>query len=239
MIEKVRSPKSHVNTGIFKFIRDPYGSVKADPTSRYRYLLVFIGWVFQGVLYADKTEKIFKITFDLGLTLLVYFIVVNIAGMINSVTALLFSFLFAHTINWILNVGIWCSLRGRYGMHVNGVGATDLQEYAKNMQKRARSERSIMAAAIYGSVARGEAKETSDLDIRIIRKPGIYNGVRACSFGLLERFRALKNKVPLDLCVIDSTEHLAKLRTDECPLIMYDPSGIFSSVYNAVNYLDP
>jgi predicted nucleotidyltransferase len=238
MIGKVTSHNSHAKTNFFKFIRDPYGFVKMNPTSGYRYLLVFIGWVFQGILYADETEKCFKIIFDLGLTFSIFFITVNLMNTINLAIALVLSFLVAHTINWLLNVGIWCSLRGKYGMHVDGVGTTDLQCYAINMQKRIHSERSVMAAAIYGSVARGEAKETSDLDVRIIRRPGICNGIRACSFGLLERFRALICKIPLDLCVIDSTDHLAKLRTDECPLIMHDPARIFPRVYNEVNYLD-
>lgn len=227
-----------MNTNFLKFIHDPYGFVKADPTSRYRYLLIFIGWIFQGILYADKTEKYFKVAFDLVLILVIYFII-NLINTSNSVTALMVSFLFAHTINWLLNVGVWCSLRGKYGMYVKGVGATDLQEYARCLQKRIYDEPSIMAAAIYGSVARGEAKDTSDLDVRVIRIPGIFNGIRACTFGLLERFRALIGKVPLDLCVIDSTDHLSNLRTDEYPLIMYDPNRIFSTLYDRVDYFDP
>jgi predicted nucleotidyltransferase len=92
------------------------------------------------------------------------------------------------------------------------------------LKYRAERETSIQLIAIYGSMSRKELSESSDLDVRILRKKGFLNGLKACLFGSFERTRSLFNKFPLDLYVIDSKDHLSKTREDETAIVIYDVS---------------
>jgi L-malate glycosyltransferase len=194
-------------------------------------LALFIHWVFQGILYADRTEKIFRIFIDIIFTLFFYFI---LSFIINTLISIIVAFIIAHTINSIFNGQMFVVAR-HFGRSRNPHYRTN---YIKRFKKRISKEKSIQAAAIYGSFSRGEAKFDSDIDVRIIRKSGVINGIRACSFGLSERSRALFDEFPLDLYVIDGSEHLLKLRIDEVPLVLHDPIRMLEKIYGEVDYLD-
>ena len=196
---------------------------------RKKIVAFFVHWIFQGILYADKTEKVFKIFIDVCLTLFFFFVFINF---IDNSMSIILAFIIAHTFNATLNGQMFVVAR-HFGESRN---FQDLTNYIEGLKERISNERSIQAAAIYGSFSRGEAKESSDLDVRIIRRRGIVNGLRACSFGLFERSRALFNKFPLDLYVVDTTKHLSKLRDDEIPIVLYDPELIFEKLDKEVTY---
>ena len=105
--------------------------------------------------------------------------------------------------------------------------------YAELIAARVRKEHSIKSAATYGSCSRSEWKSSSDLDIRLIRQPGLVNGVWACIFVLTERTRALFNKYPLDIYVLDDIDNLDRLRSDEIPIIISDENGLLNEFYQS------
>jgi predicted nucleotidyltransferase len=78
---------------------------------------------------------------------------------------------------------------------------------------------------VYGSLTRGELRPTSDLDVRLIRRPGLVNGLRACWFVLRERTRAHLTGFPIDFLVLDSPRLLKRMRPDEPPLVIYDATN--------------
>lgn len=179
-------------------------------------------WLFQGVLYMDKTERAFKMLLDLLLFLPLYSVLKWYYGTLLSAFV---AVILAHTFNWAFNGQIFVLLK------ILGLINTEeeqFNDYLDNIKKRLEKEKSIYAAAAFGSFSRGEAKKSSDLDIRIVRRPGVINGLRACSFGVFERSRALFKKFPLDLYVVDSKKHLSKLRDDEVPVVLYDPDNFFN-----------
>jgi len=188
-------------------------------------ILIFSSWLFQGILYMDVTEKIFKFFIDILLFVPLYGICRYLVDTpINVITAAIL----AHTLNWIFNGQIFVLLKN---LGLTKIRHEQVIKYLDNLRKRIPQERSILAAAVFGSLSRNELKITSDLDIRIIRKKGIINGLRACLFALLERSRAFFNRFPLDIYVLDKTESLMKLRIDEAPIILFDAEDIFRSHY--------
>lgn len=199
-----------------------------NPIFRFKIVALTLNWVFQGLLYADKTEKAFKIALDLALTSLVFISITDFSFIVR----LLVAFLISHTFFWVFNGQLFALLKNFNLVHNTPQRIID---YAGEIKCRASKEASINCVAIYGSISRGEISSTSDLDMRIIRKPGMLNGMRACFFGFAERSRALLNMFPLDLYIIDSKEHLFRLRNDELPLILYDPQGILKSWSRGVN----
>ena len=68
---------------------------------------------------------------------------------------------------------------------------------------------------IVNVTVRGEWKETSDLDMRLVRRPGVRNGLRACWFVMKERTRANMRRFPLDVFLLDDFSRLDRLRHDE------------------------
>lgn len=205
------SSKKYVNTSI----------PLINALFKFKIFIILSNWTFQGVLYADKTERLFRLLLDGLMALILYVILINFIS--SGYVALIFAFLIAHTFNWTFNGQLF--VLGRYiGIKPNK--HEDFEDYLKGLKYRAEGDKSINCVAVYGSLSRNEIKPTSDLDVRIIRKPGIINGLRACMFGLMERSRALFNRFPLDMFVVDNTKHLQKMRDDEAPQILYDPNGI-------------
>ena len=195
-------------------------------------LAFFTHWLFQGILYADKTEKTFRILIDIVLTIIFFLVFINF---INYQISIVLSWFISHTLNAIINGQIFVVIRN-YKTKRN---KQDFTDYAKLLKKRILEEKSINAAAIYGSYCRGEVSESSDLDVRIIRKHGFINGLRSCFFGLTERTRALLKKFPIDLYILDGTKHLtSKIREDEKPIVLYDSEGILKKLYGKIYYLD-
>jgi hypothetical protein len=95
---------------------------------------------------------------------------------------------------------------------------------------RVRGEPSVRYAALFGSIARGEWQPTSDVDLRLVRRPGIRAGLRACGFALCERTRATWGGIALDVYVLDGPAALARLRRDEPAVVLHDPEGLSRSL---------
>lgn len=219
---------------VYQFIRDPYKFIKEHPSSHLRYFLIPISWAVQRMLYADKTENIFKILLDLILILIFYLILINFADIRVS---LLSAFIIAHTFNWLFNSGVWTLFSSKFGLKILNIENTPQIHHIKELQEKIKKEKSILCAAVYGSISRTENRKSSDLDVRIVRKSGIINGFRACFYAFIEKSKAFISKFPLDLYVVDCTKHLSKLRKDEMPVVLYDPEGIIEKLYPRVTYL--
>jgi len=180
----------------------------------------------------DRTEKAFAIFLEIKTILVFSVFTVKLTGLF---TGLLVSFVIAHTINWLFN--------GQVFQLFKNLGFTKISrrrfiEYSIALQRRVAKQGSLSAAAIFGSLARGELKESSDLDVRIIRRSGTVNGVKACTFTFLERTRAFLHGFPLDVCTFDSLRSLSKLKSDESPIILYDPDKKFVKSYQRFLFFD-
>lgn len=201
-----------------------YANVSLGPLTpifRFKVVIILTNWLFQGILYADKTEKIFKLCLDAIFTFIIYKIVLGLGIHIS----LLEAFLISHTFNWIFN-GQLFALAKNFGIVHND--PEKIIDYAYGIKERASGEKSINSVIVYGSLVRSEIKSTSDLDLRIIRKKGLLNGLRASVFGFKERSRALFHQFPLDMYVVDSPKHLLKMRSDEEPLVLYDTDRVLN-----------
>ncbi len=166
-------------------------------------------WIFQSMLYMDRTERLFKLGLDALLTLvggrillakLPYFIAWPIA------------FVVAHTLNFLFNGHLWGALK-HYGLVRHSY--EDYSAYVNRFAQRVEREQAIQWAVLCGSLSRDQWSPTSDLDVRLLRQPGVWNGLRACGFLLQERTRALIARFPLDGYVLDTDESLARLSKDD------------------------
>ena len=187
------------------FLRSPFASLA-------------IHWTFQGILYMDHTERLFKLALDLLLTSAIAVTLFSAAGQ-PLLWAVVLAYGAAHTVNLLVNGQIWVVLK-----HFNLVSHTrgELEAYVGMLAGHIRVEPSIVYAAAYGSLARGSWKATSDLDVRLVRRPGLWSGIRACCFALGERARANWSRFPLDMYVLDSFRLLERVRPDEKPIVLFN-----------------
>lgn len=175
-----------------------------------------IHWIFQGILYMDRSEKLFKVLLDFLLTVGIGFLLISWFPWIFAIP---FAFLIAHTLNFLFNGQLWVLMKiyGRVDQNYS-----EFATYFMELSRRIKAEKSVGFAAVYGSQVRGEWKPTSDLDVRLVRKAGIFNAFRSCIFVTMERTRALFHKFPLDIYILDSFTPLMRMRGDEIPLIICD-----------------
>jgi predicted nucleotidyltransferase len=186
-------------------------------------IAVGLHWAFQSLFYMDSTERWFKLSLDLIFTLV---LALTFSARVKGTLACLWGFLLAHTLNFLFNGQIWGVLK-TYGYIAQPY--TEFFQYVTQLSTRAAREPSIKRLIVYGSLARQDWSPTSDLDGRILRKPGFRNGVRSCWFLMKERSRALVSRFPLDLYVIDDISSLTRLRADEEGIELKDGPNPFIS----------
>lgn len=173
-----------------------------------------VHWVFQCMPYMDATERRFK----LGIELALFLLVLGFLGpVLPSLVAVMASLLVAHTLNLVLNGHAWVVMKhfGRL-QHSQKQFNREIRELSDRIAR----ERCIVFAAAYGSLARGQWSPTSDLDVRLVRAPGLPSALRVCWFALRERARAFWRRFPLDLYVLDSYASLDKLVERDVPVIL-------------------
>ncbi len=174
---------------------------------------LLVHWVFQGLLYMDPTERWFKLALDALLT-------AGFGALLNLwmplAPALVIGFLIAHTLNFLFNGQVYGVLKHFGSVHTSW---EDFQSYVDGLKARIDAEPAIAFAAAYGSLAREAWSTTSDLDLRLVRKPGLANGLRVCWFALVERARAFVQGFPLDLFVLDSRKSLKRM-SEKAPVVL-------------------
>jgi len=192
-----------------------------------RWLALCIHWTFQGVVNMDRTERLFKLGTDLIIALPLWF---GFRIVMAEYMAVPLAVLAAHTVNFIFN-GHTPIVLLHYG--VRKYDRSALFQYVECLRQRLSKESSILAAGIWGGIARGEKEGYPDLDLRVFRKQGIRNGVSACWFMVRERTHALFSGFPLDAFLSDGWRHISRLRADEMPVLLYDPSGFMRKRYES------
>ena len=169
-------------------------------------------WIFQSLLYMDRSERIFKVVLDLIL-FTVSFVILRFLFPLRTVWPE--AFVIAHTANFLFNGHLWGVLKHFDVIHHDWA---EFEAYQHRLAKRVSEEPSLSRAAVYGSVVRAEWRPSSDLDVRLVRRLGWWNGLRACTFALLERSRAFLLMFPLDVYVLDDLNGLRRMRPHEEPL---------------------
>ena len=187
--------------------------------------VIAANWVFQGMRYMNIYEITLKIILDLVLASMIMYFVFPETPLLLSIAA---SLVLAHTINWVINGHFFVLMR-----YVVPVPKTEQQfdDFIQKMKDAALKWKSLDGLAIYGSYCRGNLHKFSDLDVRVVTHPGIYNAVLGSLFCFYQRCIAFIYVFPLDVYCCDKMEFLDQLRDDETPHILFDHSGRLSERY--------
>ena len=188
--------------------------------------------IFLGRPIYSRTELIIRCLILSLLTLILW----NIFRSVNAFGIIGIIFL-GHFINWLFNGHgyqiIYDALRIKYS-------ANKAIKYVLKLKRE--SERKNFHVMIYGSWSRGKASKTSDLDIYIVNVQGnLLNGLRMGFTSLKYRLIAFFTPLSVDIYVIDRIDYLSwrsKVKPDERPIILNDPTGIIRSIYGRERRLE-
>jgi predicted nucleotidyltransferase len=178
------------------------------------------GWAHQGFFYLDRTQRIGWVVFEAVATILVAWLIARIGRIPLSHLQLWGgSLLIAHTLNWVLNGNWWAGMLFTFpGLRNPGDRVTC--DYLNRMARRLQGDRSVSGAMIFGSVSRGRWQERSDLDVRLLRRQGMLNGIAGVLILARERLIALIARQPLDIYLADDIPFLRRMRPDEPPVFL-------------------
>ena len=209
-------------------VRDSYWKMMKD--GKYRaFRNLPVGWVLQIIHSTDKTERLVRIVTEIILILAIWYSVRDVSAFGGLFLNLLWVFLIIHTISWFFIGNFWVYMLDSFKW-VHNPGITRVLSYIGFVRRVIMSSGSCDAILVYGSMSRGAFHGRSDLDLRIIRKKGIFNGVLAVFAGIIVRIPAAFQRNPVDLQVVDSLEFLdTQMRSDEHPIIVYLSSNIYLS----------
>lgn len=193
------------------------------------WLLLLSNWLFQSIPNADKTEKIYKILFTLIFWLIAFFVVNSILNL-SLVKNIIISFLIAHTLNWFINGNISIILIHR--LLLMKLSKQDLFLYMEKLIEKTKGKDWILYAASFGSICRGDLKNSSDIDISIVRKPGFKNALRSIWFALKEKKIADFNGIPLEIYISDSPQDsIKRFGAEKNPVVICDSENILAKYY--------
>lgn len=196
----------------------PVKKIKAVEGGNIKWIVTIKQWIHQGFTYLDHTEMFWRVIWEIVPFTLFLLFFNAICGSRIWVSVVL-AFIIAHTLNWIFNYNFWTCIDFTFP-RVHNPGNDVTKEYLKGMQKRMKRNDAITGCMIYGSMSRAVWHNKSDLDMRIMGKPGIVNGFRAYLAVFHERLIAVWQKQPLDLYLADGIKFLQRMRKDEYPIFL-------------------
>jgi predicted nucleotidyltransferase len=175
-------------------------------------------WTHQALTYMDRGERLLRVFVEF-IELILSMFMIHLLFKVSFLFAFIIAFIMVHTFNWMTNGLFWAVLIFAVP-YLNNPGEKKTLQYLNIMTKRLRIQKSISGIALFGSIARNKWHDRSDIDIRILRKPGIKNLIVSYCLTMRERFIAFIHKQPMDLYLADDISFLKKMRSDEKPVFL-------------------
>lgn len=160
----------------------------------------------------DRTEKLYKLCLDILGSAIIFFLMIEILPLASLVVM---AIAVPHTLNFLFNGQLPVIFKN---LGYTKVSESHFREFISALDESARLNPSISKAVLIGSQVREAMSVSSDLDVRVVRHRGVVNGIRACTYVLARRSKALIEWFPLDIYVLDSEGPLENLREGERPM---------------------
>jgi predicted nucleotidyltransferase len=138
----------------------------------------------------------------------------------------LISLIMAHSLSFLCNGHVFAMLTHDLFWYSPYKDKNKFLRYLDSMYERMNTLQPayIEGVVFFGSLARGVFRETSDLDVRFIAKPGFWNGIKSSHLVFHERFRALLAGFPIDTYMFASEKEVrSKMDVqNEHPVSLYN-----------------
>lgn len=186
-----------------------------------------VGFVLQILHSTDRTERWLRILTELVLLSVVAKCLLAVSLVHDWVGALLISSILVHFVSWLFIGNFWVYMLGSF-LWVRNPGITKVLDYVSFCEGVFAATDACDAILIYGSMSRSMFHGRSDLDLRVVRRRGVWHALKAIYAGMYVRVVSFFRGIPVDLQVVDSMEFLTNsMREDELPIVVYSRySGI-------------
>lgn len=204
---------------------------KAAPGGRAKLLNIPRGWAHQAFFYQDPAQRIGWLALEL-IVMFVSALLISKISLIPLFNIRLWAAALpiAHTANWVFNGNWWAGMLFTFP-RLRNPGEKATCDYLNSMASRLRPWHAISGVMIFGSVSRGQWHDRSDLDMRLLRREGLLNGIIAVGILFREKFIALSVRQPLDIYLADGVDFLSKLRSDEPPVFLKKDDSRLDELY--------
>lgn len=183
------------------------------------------GWLLQAIHSTDRSERYFRLLMEFMTLAFVYWVFMELVNG-KPIIILCVAFVINHTITWFITGNFWVYMLDSF-LWVKNPGIDGVIKYIQLTKSIFVATHSVDAILIYGSMCRGQLHIRSDLDLRVLRSPGIKNAVVSLSVGYLLRVYSFFIRMPVDIQVIDSMEFIRQqMRADEHPINVYLRKGV-------------
>jgi predicted nucleotidyltransferase len=184
-----------------------------------------VGWLLQVLHSTDRTERWLRVGTEVLLIAALWYFLECVGYFSECYLQLFWAFLIVHSLSWFFIGNFWVYMLDSF-LWVRNPGLEGVLSFVNFARRLFVNSDACDAVLIYGSMCRGAFHGRSDLDLRIIRKPGLLLGMKAIIVGYVVRVLAAIRKIPVDLQVVDSLEFLIKqMRADERPITVYLSPG--------------
>ncbi|MCF6296590.1 MAG: hypothetical protein L3J08_01170 [Flavobacteriaceae bacterium] len=198
----------------------------------FTWLQLFSNWLMQGIFHADKTEKAYKILFTVFFWVIFFLIFLYIINT-SIITSLIFAFIIAHTLNWFVNNNLYVLLVHR--MRWLKTTKFELFNQLEDIQNRLElinNKDWIQFCVSHGGICKGTLNKHSDIDVSIIRKPGLKNMFYAVIFYIKEKKYADLKGVPLDIFICDTPKNcIDRSKGQKNPIVLLDHNNVLDHFY--------
>jgi len=194
-----------------------------------RWLLVVSNWLSQSIIHADKTEKIYKITFSILASIFFIFVFKGFFNL-SWVQSIIVGALSGHTFNWAVNNNFYNIVVHR--LLLSSLDKQDAFKYLDSLADRLKDNSSILYATTHGSICNGNLKPSSDIDVALVRNKGLLNAFKSIFFVIMEKKIADRMGIPLEIYLID--EHMKaveRFKNEKNPIVIHDPGSIVDKYY--------
>lgn len=190
---------------------------KAAKDGSFCWITIVSNYLHQSFFYLDRTERAMRVFWEVVPVGFLCWLLTRVLAPVNAWLLLGVSVGCVHTLNWIFNNNFWNCLNCAFPSFRNR-GTQNTLNYLNRARARLSKARSITGIMFLGSLSRFEWHDRSDIDMRILRRPGFWNGIVASLLTSRERVLAVFARQPLDLYLADTPEFLKHHRVDERPI---------------------
>jgi predicted nucleotidyltransferase len=186
-------------------------------------LVILRYWLHQSNRYLNPIELLHRWLFEAAMfvPLFIWF-----SGSQSALVAAGVAFLISHTASALFNGHPWAMLAHDLFWVSIYTKRRPFFDYIDRMRIRLEKKdpRYLAGAVFFGSLACGEFRTTSDMDIRFIAQDGFRNGFRAAHLVFVERLHALFAGFPLDIYMFQSEAEIRKKMDvdNERPISIYE-----------------
>jgi len=194
------------------------------------FVIIIRYWIIQGMMFMNNIERMHRLFLEFLCFIPIFLMMKNL----DFQHAVLIALVLAHSASFLFNGHVFAMMTHDLFWFSPYKDKKKFLRYLDDMYQRMNALQPdyLEGVVFFGSLARGVFRETSDLDVRFISKPGLWNGFKASHLVFQERFRALLAGFPIDTYMFACESEVREKMdvVNEHPISLYASNGNLKNI---------